>query len=333
MLFRSDIEQESTNATIEMTPVTPMRNFNYQRKKGVIKTSKYCDSESPKKGLSQAFKNLAKDSNKTPFKSNYFVKHFGIPADNSYLRILSPKRHPGKNSKSQVGVEYISHALSTLASMRDDVVVYRPNTIEYVRKHADRKLLLLDLDETLVHCSDNLTLANKFDHQLDFIKDNGIMVPGLLNIRPHAQAFIESMSKVYEVVVFTASMKYYADRILDVLDPQRRFISKCFYRQTCSKTSSSRLVKDMSMFGGVPLNEILLVDNNLYCMWTHPINGVPILHFTHNKADRELIDLESFLIDLARQSDHTHTLRHHFKLDLLFDNCNLNYYVSQMSKR
>ena len=56
--------------------------------------------------------------------------------------------------------------------------------------------LVLDLDETLVHYQDN---GNE----------------GVLLVRPGADWFLEQMSELYEVVIFTAAMQDYADWVLD----------------------------------------------------------------------------------------------------------------------
>ena len=112
----------------------------------------------------------------------------------------------------------------------NDEIIHRPGNIEYKRRHPHKKLLLLDLDETLIHCSGDLSLREKFDQELMFINDEGIHIKGLLNVRPFARLFLANMNHFYEVVIFTASMKYYADRILKVLDPNREYISGVFYR-------------------------------------------------------------------------------------------------------
>ena len=56
---------------------------------------------------------------------------------------------------------------------------------------------MLDLDETLVH----------FDQRRRNYKP-----------RPYAQWFLGEMSKYFELVIFTAGLKDYADWILDDLD-------------------------------------------------------------------------------------------------------------------
>ena len=224
-------------------------------------------------------------------------------------------------------LKWLESNFRTMQLMKYDYIVENPKPITYQRQHPHKKLLLLDLDETLIHCSGDLSLRNQFEMEIDFINHEGVPLRGLLNIRPHARQFLQTMSEHFEVVVFTASMKYYADRILRVLDPQRKFISHVFYRESCARTRGDKLVKDLTAFTKVPVEDMILVDNNMYCIWPQPSNGVPILNFEFNQADRELEKLESFLVNL-KSGKHTEKIRNQFKIEELLSVDSIQNYLS-----
>jgi len=76
--------------------------------------------------------------------------------------------------------------------------------------------LVLDLDETLVHC----TVEQVDDADLTFPVDfHGMTYMVHVRLRPHLNQFLEAIADKFEVVVFTASQQVYADALLDLIDP------------------------------------------------------------------------------------------------------------------
>ena len=71
---------------------------------------------------------------------------------------------------------------------------------------------MLDLDETLVHASFILTPGATITVELEF---EGEKSPIYVNVRPHVASFLHRMSRLYEIVVFTASLEEYAKPMLE----------------------------------------------------------------------------------------------------------------------
>ena len=81
-----------------------------------------------------------------------------------------------------------------------------------------QKTLVLDLDETLVHS----TLDDCDDPDFTFpVAFNGLNHTVHVKKRPGLLEFLQRVSKLFEVVIFTASQKVYAEQLLNVIDPTR----------------------------------------------------------------------------------------------------------------
>ena len=89
--------------------------------------------------------------------------------------------------------------------------------------------MIFDLDETLIHCVDDIE-AETPDVVLKITFPNGEVIDAGINIRPYVHNCLKAASQNYQVCVFTASHQFYADAVLDYLDPERNLIQQRFYR-------------------------------------------------------------------------------------------------------
>jgi CTD small phosphatase-like protein 2 len=89
------------------------------------------------------------------------------------------------------------------------------------------------------------------------------MTPGF-NIRPFTKECLEMVNKYFEVVVFTASHKYYADVIIDYIDPENKYVQHRLYRDQCIPTKDGVYIKDLRIFKNRDLKDLIIVDNAIY---------------------------------------------------------------------
>lgn len=85
-----------------------------------------------------------------------------------------------------------------------------------------KKTLILDMDETLIHCVDDIE-TEKPQHIIDVEFEDGEVVSAGINIRPFVYECLNAAKEQFQVVVFTASHKSYADAVLNYLDPDNEF--------------------------------------------------------------------------------------------------------------
>jgi CTD small phosphatase-like protein 2 len=159
-----------------------------------------------------------------------------------------------------------------------------------------RLTLVLDLDETLVHCA--LGHIEPRDHKM-IIQMLGREGPGIevsIRWRPFLFKFLDSIRDKFEIVIFTASQRIYADTLLDIVDPGRRIISHRLFRDSC-RWVNGNFIKDLQVLDR-DLSRTIIVDNAYQAYGYNVSNGYPIISWFDDPNDKELPRLVEFLQQL-----------------------------------
>lgn len=196
--------------------------------------------------------------------------------------------------KESVGQYKVAKILNRTSSR----TLMKPKPILQRRK---KYLLVLDIDETLVHSEliveqsiNKPAIHKKYDTQVEFRNPNGTVDIYGVRYRPFLHEFIERMSKLYDLAVYTASAQDYADAVMDQLDPQRQLFCGRLYRDNCLPISGMN-IKNMLNFEG---NDVFIVDNLIYSYALQLDQGIPICPFIDDEMDVELKDLAEILENL-----------------------------------
>ena len=161
--------------------------------------------------------------------------------------------------------------------------------------HHEKKTLVLDLDETLVHAS-----PDPIGHY-DFVIKLGDSTKFYVAKRPGLDDFLERMSRIYELVVYTAAEKEYATAIIEKIDLGKR-IKHVLHRDHCPK-SVYGLDKDLLLLGK-DLKGVIFIDNLEENFRLQQDNGLKIIDFyASSRNDDELKKLIPFLEYMADLPD------------------------------
>jgi Dullard-like phosphatase family protein len=166
-----------------------------------------------------------------------------------------------------------------------------------------RPTLVLDLDETLVHCSrSSSSRSTPFPAKPDLIVTfDDQPSTGAVAFRPYAKLFLEATAKAYELVIFTASQQSYADKVINALDPDGTLIAHRLYRQHCTELKGA-FFKELSLLGR-PVHQCVLVDNSPISVACNPDNSVLIRSWYDDPKDKELCDLLVILQDMQLRGE------------------------------
>ncbi|EME28918.1 mitochondrial presequence translocase subunit Tim50 [Galdieria sulphuraria] len=157
---------------------------------------------------------------------------------------------------------------------------FLPDPTQLAPDGLPRRTLVLDLDETLVYSQWKASEGWK------------------TLVRPGVETFLEQMSHLYEIVLFTSSLPEHVDPIVRQID-SGGYISHVLYRD-CIKREYGYSIKDLSRLNR-DLKRTIIVDNEPQCFKYQPLNGIAVPSWKGNEDDRCLFELTSLLEYIVRQ--------------------------------
>ncbi|KAM0984382.1 hypothetical protein ACFX14_011940 [Malus domestica] len=188
--------------------------------------------------------------------------------------------------------------IKNLPDLSAVVPTFRPMLLPKQTRRCPPTSLVLDLDETLVHstlepCADaDFTFAVNFNLQKHTV---------YVRCRPHLRDFLDKVSNLFEIIIFTASQSIYAEQLLNVLDPKRKIFRHRVFRDSCVFVEGNYL-KDLSVLGR-DLAHTIIIDNSPQAFGFQVDNGIPIESWFDDRSDKELLFLLPFLESLVGVED------------------------------
>lgn len=119
-----------------------------------------------------------------------------------------------------------------------------------------KKTLILDLDETLISCTNNI----KGQHLIEF-DYKGKKLKTWINLRPHLDEFLKYCSQKFELILFSSSYIKYVKSTLRVIDPKGKYFKHVIFRSKSIRVEKIYL-KDLRIFNRDP-QKLLIVDDTV----------------------------------------------------------------------
>lgn len=159
-----------------------------------------------------------------------------------------------------------------------------------------RKLLIFDLDETLVHAT-----TRPFDHPADF-ECLGYFVYR----RPYVTELLSQVSHLYDIAVWSSSSREYVDAVVERIFGGKfdvKFswaVDRCVQR-VHPQSNGYVYIKDLRKVQsqGYQVDHIIMVDDSPEKLARQPKNHLCLSPFTGEQDDVELLALAADLIRRA----------------------------------
>lgn len=157
--------------------------------------------------------------------------------------------------------------------------------------------LVLDVDETLVHSTFQPSPDVHYDKVLQ-VQSDGKVYTISVKYRPYLKDFLQFVCQRFEIVIFTASMRAYCDKLMDEIDPNGDLGALRLFREHCTLCERS-YVKDLHRLGR-DLRRVAIIDNSPAAYAFQQRNAIPIRTWIEDPNDRELFNMLPLLDRLSR---------------------------------
>ena len=148
-----------------------------------------------------------------------------------------------------------------------------------------RKLVIFDLDETLIYNTRNAT-------------SKPLIIP-----RPFYYEMLKLIHPYYDIWVWSASLPSYIKAVVSRLDPEHKYISKILSREDCIYSKYGYYIKDASKFINLDPTQYLIFDNLYLSFINTPLNGRLVSSFRGSRRDKELTFITGYLLEIKDSVD------------------------------
>ena len=165
-----------------------------------------------------------------------------------------------------------------------------------------KKLLILELDETLIHTSFVQVPNCDYDYKFNI---NFLERPVTVFVykRPYLNEFLYQMSKYYNIIIYSSNVPEYSNPLIDKLY-EEKVIYKRIYKDKKIELNG-KLISDLTKLIYEYGKNIIIISNNSLHSFINDSNNntLPINSWNFKKSDDELIKLKSFLEFLSSVND------------------------------
>lgn len=188
-------------------------------------------------------------------------------------------------------------AITKYSKVKEFINSIEFDTILFMLRNVERDPLERNISDLLIsHSKPYLPPEIKLNTLVVDLEIFGNFTDEKFEIRPGCWQFIQFLSNVYEIVLFTLKENEFVTRVMDLVDP--RLLVKYRLGRSHSVSSEKGLLKDLSVLGR-DLSRVVVTGIDLENFLTIPKNSVVISKWTGNYQDSELFRLQGVLSFLA----------------------------------